>query len=48
MATASGSKRILLLHPGQMGHAVGAALKTAGHAVAWVAEGRSAASAERG
>jgi 3-hydroxyisobutyrate dehydrogenase-like beta-hydroxyacid dehydrogenase len=47
MATASGSKRILLLHPGQMGHAVGAALKTAGHAVAWVAEGRSAASAER-
>lgn len=37
----------LLLHPGEMGAYIGAALTAAGHEVAWVAAGRSAATAER-
>ncbi len=35
-----------LLHPGQMGSAVGAAAST-GHRVLWISEGRSAATAAR-
>lgn len=38
---------ILLLHPGQMGASVGAALVGNGHDVAWVAEGRGAATRQR-
>lgn len=38
---------ILLLHPGEMGASIGAALRAAGHAVAWVPAGRSATTAER-
>jgi 3-hydroxyisobutyrate dehydrogenase-like beta-hydroxyacid dehydrogenase len=41
------SERILLLHPGAMGSSIGASLRGNAHAVAWVREGRSAASAER-
>jgi hypothetical protein len=36
-----------LLHPGEMGAAVGQCLTAAGHEVLWVPEGRSAASAAR-
>src|SRR5579859_3423857 len=36
-----------LLHPGEMGAAVGQCLAAAGHRVLWVPEGRSAASAGR-
>jgi 3-hydroxyisobutyrate dehydrogenase-like beta-hydroxyacid dehydrogenase len=36
-----------LLHPGEMGAAVGRCLTAAGHRVLWVPEGRSAASADR-
>src|SRR5436190_21739457 len=36
-----------LLHPGEMGSALGAALLAAGHEVLWASEGRSAATAER-
>src|SRR5579859_1211805 len=36
-----------LLHPGEMGAAVGQCLTAAGHRVLWVPEGRSAASAAR-
>src|SRR6185503_12624732 len=36
-----------LLHPGEMGAAVGKCLAGAGHRVLWVAEGRSAATKER-
>jgi len=36
-----------LLHPGEMGAAVGQCLAAAGHTVLWVPEGRSAASAAR-
>jgi 3-hydroxyisobutyrate dehydrogenase-like beta-hydroxyacid dehydrogenase len=36
-----------LLHPGEMGAAVGQCLTAAGHRVLWVPEGRSQASAER-
>jgi len=36
-----------LLHPGEMGAAVGRCLADGGHAVLWLPEGRSAASAER-
>ena len=32
---------ILLLHPGEMGSSIGAALRSKGHTVYWVAEGRS-------
>jgi hypothetical protein len=36
-----------LLHPGEMGAAIGAALRTAGHDVLWASEGRSEATRER-
>jgi 3-hydroxyisobutyrate dehydrogenase-like beta-hydroxyacid dehydrogenase len=36
-----------LLHPGEMGSALGAALLAAGHDVLWASEGRSAQTAER-
>lgn len=36
-----------LLHPGEMGSAVGAALRAAGHEVLWASEGRSAETAAR-
>jgi 3-hydroxyisobutyrate dehydrogenase-like beta-hydroxyacid dehydrogenase len=36
-----------LLHPGEMGSAIGAALVQAGHPVIWVSAGRSAATAQR-
>lgn len=36
-----------LLHPGEMGAAVGAALRARDHAVLWASAGRSAATAER-
>lgn len=39
--------RIGLLHPGQMGAAVGRVLADAGHRVLWVAAGRTAASRQR-
>jgi len=39
--------RIGLLHPGEMGAAFGAALRTRGHDVLWVSRGRSEATAER-
>jgi 3-hydroxyisobutyrate dehydrogenase-like beta-hydroxyacid dehydrogenase len=39
--------RIVILHPGAMGAAVGRALRDAGHEVGWMPAGRSAASAER-
>jgi 3-hydroxyisobutyrate dehydrogenase-like beta-hydroxyacid dehydrogenase len=38
---------ILLLHPGEMGASVGAALRSVGHDVAWVAAQRSATTARR-
>jgi 3-hydroxyisobutyrate dehydrogenase-like beta-hydroxyacid dehydrogenase len=36
-----------LLHPGEMGAAVGRCLVSAGHRVLWVPDGRSAATASR-
>ncbi len=39
--------RIGLLHPGEMGAAVGAALAGAGHEVRWASQGRSPATARR-
>ena len=39
--------RVGLLHPGEMGAAVGAALRGAGHDVLWASAGRSAATAAR-
>jgi len=36
-----------LLHPGEMGSAIGAALQAAGHEVAWASAGRSDATRER-
>jgi 3-hydroxyisobutyrate dehydrogenase-like beta-hydroxyacid dehydrogenase len=39
--------RILLLHPGEMGSSIGAALVAGGHDVAWVAAGRSDATRKR-
>jgi len=36
-----------LLHPGEMGAAIGAALQAAGHEVLWASDGRSAATRER-
>ena len=41
------SEPILLLHPGAMGASLGAALRSNGHEVRWVAEGRSPATAQR-
>ena len=40
-------RTIGLLHPGEMGAAVGQCLTTAGHEVLWIPEGRSAATRER-
>lgn len=40
-------KRIVLLNPGAMGAAIGAACKEAGHLVYWVSEGRSPATHKR-
>jgi 3-hydroxyisobutyrate dehydrogenase-like beta-hydroxyacid dehydrogenase len=40
-------RTIGLLHPGEMGAAVGAALRAAGQRVLWASAGRSAATAER-
>jgi 3-hydroxyisobutyrate dehydrogenase-like beta-hydroxyacid dehydrogenase len=42
-----GETTIGLLHPGEMGAAVGQCLAGAGHTVLWVPEGRSAATRER-
>src|SRR6516164_8910069 len=42
-----GDATIGLLHPGEMGAAVGRCLAAAGHRVLWVPEGRSPASAAR-
>jgi 3-hydroxyisobutyrate dehydrogenase-like beta-hydroxyacid dehydrogenase len=42
-----GDMTIGLLHPGEMGAAVGQCLTAAGHRVLWVPEGRSAATRER-
>ena len=42
-----GDVTIGLLHPGEMGAAVGQCLVGAGHTVLWVPEGRSAATRER-
>jgi 3-hydroxyisobutyrate dehydrogenase-like beta-hydroxyacid dehydrogenase len=39
--------RVALVHPGEMGAAIGAALRTGGHEVLWASEGRSAATVER-
>ena len=39
--------RIALVHPGEMGAAIGAALRAGGHDVLWASEGRSPATAER-
>lgn len=39
--------RVLLLHPGEMGQAIGRALAAAGQTVTWVSEGRSEATRER-
>jgi predicted dinucleotide-binding enzyme len=36
-----------LVHPGEMGAAVGAVLRSAGQTVLWASSGRSAASAAR-
>ena len=41
------SERVLLLHPGAMGASLGAALRANAHAVRWVADGRSEATARR-
>lgn len=41
------SENILLLHPGAMGSSIGAALRSKGHNVLWVKDGRSAATVER-
>ena len=43
----SGDATVGLLHPGEMGAAVGRCLAAAGHHVLWVPEGRSPASAAR-
>jgi 3-hydroxyisobutyrate dehydrogenase-like beta-hydroxyacid dehydrogenase len=39
--------RIALVHPGEMGAAIGAALREGGHDVQWASEGRSAETAAR-
>ena len=41
------TETILLLHPGEMGASIGAALRTNGHAVQWVSEARSDATRQR-
>ena len=35
------AERVGILHPGEMGSAVAAAMRNSGHSVYWVAEGRS-------
>ncbi len=40
-------RRVVLMHPGEMGSSVGAALVSAGHDAVWVDEGRSGASRRR-
>jgi len=47
LGVVSASRVIGLLHPGEMGSAVGGCLVGAGHQVLWASEGRSEASAER-
>ena len=42
-----GDPTIGLLHPGEMGAAVGQCLADAGHQVLWVPEGRGAATSAR-
>jgi putative NADH-flavin reductase len=39
--------KVGLLHPGEMGAAIGAVLRARGHDVFWVSRGRSGATAER-
>jgi len=39
--------KVGIVHPGEMGAAVGAALRAAGHTVLWASTGRSAATTER-
>jgi len=41
------SEDILLLHPGEMGSSIGAALRSNGHTVRWVADGRSGRTKQR-
>ena len=41
------SEDILLLHPGEMGSSIGAALRSNGHTVRWVAGGRSGRTKQR-
>jgi len=41
------SETILLLHPGEMGSSIGAALRSNDHSVLWVSEGRSEATVKR-
>lgn len=43
----TGGDRILLLHPGEMGQALGRALIAVGRSVIWVSDGRSAATRKR-
>jgi len=43
----SRGNQILLLHPGEMGQAIGRALIAAGQTVTWVSTGRSAATRRR-
>ena len=40
-------ERILLLHPGEMGSSIGAGLRSNGHHVLWVRDGRSGATLKR-
>ena len=41
------TERLLLLHPGEMGSSIGSALRSAGHSVFWVSEGRTEATQQR-
>ena len=41
------TESILILHPGEMGASIGAALRTNGHAVRWVSQARSDATRQR-
>lgn len=47
VATLSPSSSIAVVHPGQMGASIGAALTATGHTVAWAGAGRSAATRAR-
>ena len=46
-ASGSALVRVALLHPGEMGAAIGAQLVRAGHEVVWLPQGRSAATRAR-